>query len=116
SVVFHLAGIHRIRSSVLNEPVDLAPAEIETSDTNWASNTTLEEDADFYVANRGNNTIVRMRQDGTVVAVRRVLLAGGQALGSARLNGIATSPDGTKIWVSVTGSLPGYGSKPGAVL
>jgi len=115
-VVFHVAGIHRIHSWALNQPVDLAPAEMETGDGNWASNTTLEEGADFYVANRGNNTIVRMRQDGTVVAIRLVLLADGRPLGSARLNGITTSPDGSKIWVTVTGRLPGYGSKPGAVL
>lgn len=115
-VIFHVVGIRRIHSLALNGPVDLAPAEMETEDGNWASNTTLEEDADFYVANRGNNTIVRMRQDGTVVGIRLVLLANGLPLGSARLNGIATSPDGSKIWVTVTGRLPGYGSMPGAVL
>jgi len=72
--------------------------------------------ADFYVANRGNNTIVRMRQDGTVVAVREVRLADGRALGKGRLNGIAGSPDGSKIWVTVTGHLPGQPHVNGAVL
>jgi hypothetical protein len=72
--------------------------------------------SDFYVANRGNNTIVRMRQDGTVVAVREVRLAGGRSLGNGRLNGIAGSPDGTKIWVTVTGHLPGERRLSGAVL
>jgi hypothetical protein len=115
-VVFHVSGITRIRSSALNEPVDLAPVHIETEDINWASNTTLEEESDFYVANRADNTIVRMRQDGTVVAARIVRLADGRPLGSANLNGIATSPDGSKIWVTISGHLPGYGSHPGAVL
>jgi hypothetical protein len=115
-VIFRVGSVHRFHSEALNGPVDLAPAEIETSDTNWASNTTLEEDADFYVANRGDNTIVRMRQDGTVVAVRRVRLADGRSLGNARLNGIAVSPDGSKIWVTVTGRLPGSGQREGAVI
>lgn len=59
------------------------------SDPNWASNTTLDVSSDFYVANRGNNTIVRMRQDGSVVASRTVTLADGHRLGRARINGIA---------------------------
>ena len=95
-------------------PVDLAPALPETADTDWASNTTLFEDADFYVLNRGSNTIVRVRQDGTVVAARRVALAGG-SLGAARVNGIGTAPDGSVLWVTVSGMLPGTGLE-GAVL
>ena len=94
--------IRRINSRALNMPVDLAPAKIETQDIRWASNTTLEQNADFYVANRGDNTIVRMKQDGTVVAIRRITV-GGRPLGGARLNGIATSADGTQIYVTFTG-------------
>src|SRR5215831_1310908 len=115
-LVFYVAEIHRIRSEALNQPVDLAPAAIETNNPNWASNTTLDAGADFYVANRGNNTIVRMRQDGTVVAVRKVQLADGRSLGDGRLNGIAGSPDGSKIWVSVVGFLAGHEDVSGAVL
>lgn len=100
-VVFRVAGVRHFLSDALNEPVDLAPVSIETSDSNFSSNTTLDEGSDFYVANRGDNTIVRMTQDGAVVAIRRVRLADGSPLGSARLNGIAVSPDGTKIWVTV---------------
>src|SRR5262249_1717527 len=81
-VIFHVGSIRRIHSDALNEPIDLAPAGIETEAPNWASNTTLEEGADFYVANRRDNTIVRMRQDGTVVAVRRVTLSGSRPLGA----------------------------------
>jgi hypothetical protein len=101
--VFQASSRHitRIKSPALNMPVDLAPAEIETQDIRWASNTTLEQGSDFYVANRGDNTIVRMRQDGTVVAIRRVTV-GGNPLGGAKLNGIATSADGTKIYVTFT--------------
>jgi hypothetical protein len=114
--VFHVAALRHLHSEAFNRPVDLAPVTIETSDTNWASNTTLDVNSDFYVANRGNNTIVRMTQDGKVVAVREVRLANGQSLGSGRLNGIAGSADGSKIWVTVTGHLPGHGHLTGAVL
>src|SRR5215475_467045 len=115
-VIFRVGAVRRIHSEAFNEPIDLAPAEIETEAPNWASNTTLEEGADFYVANRRDNTIVRMRQDGTVVAVRRVRLSGGRSLGNGRLNGIAVSPDGSKIWVTVTGHLAGQGDLSDAVL
>jgi hypothetical protein len=63
-------------------------SETPTTST-WASNTTLDNGSDFYVANRGNNTIVRMRQDGSVVAVRRVT-AENNPLDDASLNGITT--------------------------
>jgi hypothetical protein len=114
--VFRMVSIHHIDSDALDEPVALTPVSNETSDKNWASNTTLDVGSDFYAANRGNNTIVRMRQDGAVVAVRRVRLAGGRPLGNGRLNGIAISPDASTIWVTVTGHLPGQGDLTGAVL
>jgi hypothetical protein len=93
--------VKRISSVALDQPVDLAPTQIDTDSITWASNTTLSEGSDIYVANRGNNTIVRMHQDGTVVAIRRVSI-NRRALDEARVNGIATSPDGTKIYVTFT--------------
>lgn len=113
--VFHIGSVQRFYSDALNKPIDLAPVVNETSDPNWASNTTLDVGSDFYVANRGNNTIVRMTQDGAVVSVRRVRYADGRPLEPARLNGIAISPDFTKIWVTVTGPIRGHGEN-GAVL
>ena len=65
--------------------------------------------SDFYVANRGDNSILRMRQDGTVLSRREVRLD-GKPLGAMQLNGIATSPDGTKIWVTLSGPVPGMGN------
>ncbi|PWU12336.1 MAG: hypothetical protein C5B51_00755 [Terriglobia bacterium] len=115
-VVFHVGSVSHIYSSALNGPIDLAPVMIETSDPNWASNTTLDVQADFYVANRGDNTIVHMRQDGTVVAQRGIQMTGGQPLGALQLNGIASSPDGTKIWVTLSGPVPGMGQLKGAVM
>jgi hypothetical protein len=117
--VFGLGSVSRISSPSLNLPVDLAAVQKDVDDPNWASNTTLDKGSDFYVANRGNNTIVRMTQNGTVVAVQSV------PLDNASLNGITTwtSADGnTKtIYVTFTGpsqsqggvlSLPAFGSSP----
>jgi hypothetical protein len=105
--VFQLSGLTRISSTSLNLPVDLAPVKRDADSKTWASNTTLDEDSDFYVANRGNNTIVRMSQGGTVVAVRQVTVPP-----SVRLNGIATSTDGKAIYVTFTGP----GQNQGGVL
>jgi len=94
-------SVNRISSTLLNLPVDLAPAQRDVDSPTWASNTTLEKGSHFYVANRGDNTIVRMRQDGSVVAVR--LVTGGKSpLDNASLNGIATSTDGSIIYVTFT--------------
>jgi hypothetical protein len=111
--VFQASSVSRISSSELNMPVDLAPVPINKNDPMWASNTTLDDDSDFYVANRGNNTIVRMQKDGTVLAVRRVTVDPGP-LNNASLNGIATSTDGSKIYVTFT--RPGHSAYQGGVL
>jgi len=95
-----VSAVSHISSPFLKLPVDLAPVKRDADSFTWASNTTLDEDSDFYVANRGDNTIVRMRQNGTVVAVRRVAL--DTPLNNASLNGIATSTDSTMIYVTVT--------------
>lgn len=116
TLVFNASNIHRIFSAALNQPVDLAPVTEETTDVHFASNTTLDSNSDFYVANRGDNTIVRMTQAGDIVSLRQVTRADGMPFGDARLNGIATSPDGTTIWVTVTGHMPGVPHSTGAVL
>jgi hypothetical protein len=104
--VFGLGSVSRISSPWLRFPVDLAAVQRDAENVMWASNSTLDNGSDIYVANRGNNTIVRMHQDGTVVAVRRVTVD-GEALDDARLNGITTSTDSTTIYVTFTG--PGRG-------
>ena len=106
--VFQAISVTRINSSVLNQPVDLAPVPVDQDDPMWASNTTLDEDSDFYVANRRNNTIVRMKKDGTVLAVRRVSVD-GSPFDTAILNGIAASSDGTTIYATIIGPGEGQG-------
>jgi hypothetical protein len=56
-----------------------------------------------------------MRQDGSVVAARRIRY-GGRSLEAARLNGISTSPDHSKVWLTYVGKLPGTGDAQGGVL
>jgi hypothetical protein len=99
---------------VFDVPVDLAPAVAEIANPAFASNTTLAGDADLYVANRGNGTVVRLKQDGSVVAIRRITVPGVGPLGGDRLNGIAVSPDAARVWLTVTGRLPGHSE--GAVI
>jgi hypothetical protein len=118
NLVFGPGSVRRIYSHALNFPVDLAAVHRDAENVNWASNTTLDNGSDFYVANRGNNTIVRMRQDGSVVAIRRVTLD-DEELDDVSLNGITTSTDGTTIYVTFTGprrehggvlALPAFGA------
>ena len=98
--VFGPSSVSRIGSPSLKLPVDLAPVQRDADSLNWASNTTLDKGSDLYVANRGDNTIVRMRQDGTVLGIRRVAM--DSPLNNASLNGIATSTDGQTIYATFT--------------
>jgi hypothetical protein len=115
-MVFQVDSRRHIRSDRLDLPVDMAPAVSEVVNPAFASNTTLAGGSDIYVANRVNGTIVRLRQDGTMVAVRQVAVTGLGALGPGRLNGIAVSRDAQKLWVTVSGALPGFPGVEGAVL
>jgi hypothetical protein len=97
-LVFTATNLRYFRSHHFDEPIDLAPAVPEVSARNFASNTTLGGGSDFYVLNRGNNSIVRMRQNGTVVAVRHIR---APVLGF-RVQGLAVSEDARLIWVTAT--------------
>jgi hypothetical protein len=87
-----------LTSPWLDKPVDIAPTSVEVAARNFASNTTLGGGSDLYVLNRGNNTLLRMTQDGQVVAIRRV----EAELAGMRVAGLAVSDDGRKIWVTAT--------------
>ncbi|HVZ87843.1 MAG TPA: di-heme oxidoredictase family protein [Polyangia bacterium] len=109
------AGAPRfIRSPWFNRPVDLAPVVPEVASDNFSSNTTLGAGSDLYVLNRGDNSIVRIRQSGEVVAVRQILAN----LPPFRVNGVTVSENAQTIWVSVVMSggrgavlaMPGFGA------
>jgi hypothetical protein len=106
--VFGLGNMTHISSLALNLPVDLAPVARDTDNVNWASNTTLDQGSDFYIANQGDNTIVRMTQAGTVSAIRRITV-NGNPLDNVAINGIAISPDGTTIYLTFTGQIESQG-------
>jgi hypothetical protein len=104
---YHVQSVRRLTHG-LNLPVDVAPVVPEIASSIFSSNTTVAGDSDVYVVNRGDGTLVRLKQDGTVVAIRRVALPGIGPLGADRLNGIAVSSDSLHIWVAISGALPGY--------
>ena len=70
----------------------------EVAARNFASNTTLGGGSDFYVLNRGNNSIVRMTQDGHVVARQQI----HANIPAFRVNGLAVSDDARTIWITAT--------------
>ncbi len=102
--LFAPTNARHLTSPVLHAPIDLAPATREVAARNFASNTTLGGGADFYVLNRGNNSVVRMTQRGEVVAVREVAPVSQPDLdlNGIRLNGIAVSEDARTIWMTAT--------------
>ena len=114
--VFHTETARHLTAPELTVPVDITPAVPEVANPDFSSNTTLAGGSDLYVANAGNGTLVRMRQDGRVVAVRTIEVPGLGPLGADRIQGIAVAPDATKLWITVSGSLPAFQDSPGGVL
>jgi hypothetical protein len=114
--VFQVDQTRRLSAPELATPIDLAPAVPEIANPDFSSNTTLAGGSDLYIANRGNGTLVRMRQDGTVVAVRQVEVPGLGPVGAGQINGVAVSPDAQRIWVTLSGTLPDYPNQAGAVI
>ncbi len=95
-VMFSATNVRYLAAPELNVPIDIAPSIPEVAADNFASNTTLGGGADLYILNRGNNTIVRMSQEGKVLAVRAI----EADLPGFRVNGLAVSPDGQTLWVT----------------
>ncbi|MEA2190561.1 MAG: hypothetical protein QOI73_682 [Solirubrobacteraceae bacterium] len=114
--IFEVVETRRLASRYFSMPVDIAPAVPEIANPAFSSNTTAAGGADLYVANRGSGTIVRVRQDGGIVAVARPVLPGLGAVGAGRLNGIAVAPDGDRIWLSLSGSRGDHPRLSGSVI
>ena len=98
---YFYAARREISVPEFNLPIDVAPTTREIASGSFASNSTLSVGSDLYVLNRGDNTIVRISQDGIVKEVRSIRAD----LLDYRANGIAVSSDGQTIYVTVT--LPG---------
>lgn len=118
--LFHASAPRFVADSdddTFDVPIDVAPTVPEVAAENFSSNTTLAGGADLYVLNRGNNSIVRVTQEGRVVAKRRIQVDGYP---SFRANGMGVSPDGKAIWVTgqtagnngIVVKVDGFGSGP----
>ena len=83
---------------------DPAAVQRDADNVNWASNSTLDDGSDFYLANRGNNSIVRVHQDGSVVTIRRVMLD-DRPLDDARLTALPPLWRDDQIYVTFTDDL-----------
>jgi len=105
--VFRVDEVHHLDGGSLDLPVDIAPVVPEVVSPLFSSNTTLAGGSDLYVANRGNGTITRLRQDGSTVAIRQIEVPGVGAVGAGQVNGIAVSPDAQRIWVTLSGNIAG---------
>jgi hypothetical protein len=99
-------------------PVDVQPTQPEVASENFSSNSTLGAGSDLYVLNRGNNSIVRITQDGHLRG-KRTVTVDGMDKDDFRLNGLGVSPDGQTIWVTAVTAgggmvlkVPAFGSGP----
>jgi Di-haem oxidoreductase, putative peroxidase len=98
NALFSANNARYLTSPFFDRPVDIAPATTEVAARNFASNTTLGGGSDFYVLNRGNNSIIRMTQNGRVVARQQI----HADIPAFRVNGLAVSDDARTIWITAT--------------
>lgn len=96
---FTLNRIDHLESPWLRHPVDLAAAIPEIANPRFASHTTLAAGSDLYVANRGDGSLVRLRQDGSAAAAALVDVPGVGRIGPGQLRSIAVSADAQRIWL-----------------
>lgn len=95
--LFHAAAPRYLLADKLDIPVDVAPTVPEVASSNFSSNSTLAAGADLYILNRGDNSIVRVTQEGDIVARRNLVVDGHPGF---RANGLGVSPDGRTIYVT----------------
>ncbi|MEP6502473.1 MAG: hypothetical protein ABJD97_04040 [Betaproteobacteria bacterium] len=98
---FTLAHTRALVSPWLRRPVDIAAAVPEIANPRFSSHTTLAGGADLYVANRGDGSVLRMAQDGRVLARATIELPGGDRVGADRLRSLAVSADAQRLWLIV---------------
>ena len=96
---FRVRSTRYLQSPWLQQPVDLAPSNPEVANPRFSSHTTLAGGADLYVVNRGDGSVLRLRQDGTVIARAAIAWSDGTEVGPGRLRSIAVSADAQRLWL-----------------
>ncbi|MER8762295.1 di-heme oxidoredictase family protein [Mesorhizobium sp. M0968] len=113
---FTVAGAGMVSLPEFDRPVDIAAAVPEIANPHFSSHTTLAGGSDLFVANRGDGSLLRISQDGRLLARATIDIPGLGPLGGDRLRAIATSADAQRIWITIGGELPGFPGRDGALL
>ncbi|CCV12109.1 di-heme oxidoredictase family protein [Mesorhizobium sp. STM 4661] len=113
---FTVARTRTIALPQFDRPVDIAPAIPEIANPQFSSHTTLAGGSDLFVANRGDGSLLRLSQDGRLLARATIEIPDLGPLGPDRLRAIATSADAQRIWITISGKLPGFPDRDGALI
>lgn len=113
---FTVARTRTISLPQFDRPVDVAAAIPEIANPQFSSHTTLAGGSDLFVANRGDGSLLRVSQDGQLLARATIEVPGLGPLGADRLRAIATSADAQHIWITIGGEVPGFPGHEGALV
>ncbi|WP_254025287.1 di-heme oxidoredictase family protein [Mesorhizobium ventifaucium] len=113
---FTVARTRTISLPQFDRPVDVAAAIPEIANPQFSSHTTLAGGSDLFVANRGDGSLLRLSQDGRLLARATIEVPGVGPLGADRLRAIATSADAQHIWITIGGEVPGFPGHEGALV
>ncbi|QPB22086.1 hypothetical protein ISN39_14785 [Rhizobium sp. 007] len=113
---FTVARTRTISLPEFDRPVDIVAAIPEIANPHFSSHTTLAGGSDLLVANRGDGSLLRVSQDGRLLARATIDVPGVGPLGPDRLRAIATSADAQRIWITIGGEVPGFPGREGALL
>ncbi|MET3578070.1 hypothetical protein ABID19_001087 [Mesorhizobium robiniae] len=113
---FTVARTRTISLPEFDRPVDVAAAIPEIANPQFSSHTTLAGGSDLFVANRGDGSLLRLSQDGRLLARATIEVPGIGPLGADRLRAIATSADAQHIWITIGGEVPGFPGLEGALV
>ncbi|SJM29329.1 di-heme oxidoredictase family protein [Mesorhizobium delmotii] len=113
---FTVARTRTISLPEFDRPVDVAAAIPEIANPQFSSHTTLAGGSDLFVANRGDGSLLRLSQNGRLLARATIDVPGLGPLGPDRLRAIATSADAQRIWITIGGDIPEFPGREGALI
>ncbi len=113
---FNIARTSVVTSPALKQPVDLAAAVPEIANPQFASHTTLAGGSDLYVLNRGDGSLLRLSQDGRLLARAEIDIPDMGKVPGGRLRALAVSADAQRVWLTIEGELPGFPGHEGALI